>query len=253
MRKRIFIHIGTHRTGSASIQYFLNQNRAALKAAGILVPHAGTGIATAPMGHHNIAYELCGDPNFDRNLPHTAQLIAELCAAREEVAVISSANLQFLHRFPEKLKSLDTDLDAAGYARIYLVYFRNPEAYFLSMFTQLKRTGRLPDGTFASLHAQMVEQGYIVDRVSRYFEFDDTRFMQAWQAIVGPRVVRVDYDHVADTPGLVESFLIAIGAPDALVQAAGGFPRQNVTRLGRNDHCPCQSGKRYKHCHGVLA
>jgi preprotein translocase subunit SecA len=25
------------------------------------------------------------------------------------------------------------------------------------------------------------------------------------------------------------------------------------TRVGRNDPCPCGSGKKYKHCHGKLA
>jgi len=31
-------------------------------------------------------------------------------------------------------------------------------------------------------------------------------------------------------------------------QAAGGAPR-----VGRNDPCPCGSGKKFKHCHGQLA
>jgi preprotein translocase subunit SecA len=26
-----------------------------------------------------------------------------------------------------------------------------------------------------------------------------------------------------------------------------------VPRVGRNDPCPCGSGKKYKHCHGALA
>ena len=25
-----------------------------------------------------------------------------------------------------------------------------------------------------------------------------------------------------------------------------------VPRVGRNDPCPCGSGKKYKHCHGAL-
>jgi preprotein translocase subunit SecA len=25
-----------------------------------------------------------------------------------------------------------------------------------------------------------------------------------------------------------------------------------VPRVGRNDPCPCGSGKKYKHCHGML-
>ena len=36
----------------------------------------------------------------------------------------------------------------------------------------------------------------------------------------------------------------------AAQQAAYGDESQ---RIGRNDPCPCGSGKKYKHCHGQLA
>ena len=29
--------------------------------------------------------------------------------------------------------------------------------------------------------------------------------------------------------------------------------RQQVPKVGRNDPCPCGSGKKYKHCHGALS
>ncbi|MBF3537002.1 SEC-C domain-containing protein, partial [Burkholderia pseudomallei] len=29
-------------------------------------------------------------------------------------------------------------------------------------------------------------------------------------------------------------------------------PAGEVPRVGRNDPCPCGSGKKYKHCHGKL-
>ena len=44
-------------------------------------------------------------------------------------------------------------------------------------------------------------------------------------------------------------------APDAEAEAAPGqqpFERQ-YAKVGRNDPCPCGSGKKYKHCHGKLA
>ncbi|MDO9135623.1 preprotein translocase subunit SecA [Hydrogenophaga sp.] len=36
------------------------------------------------------------------------------------------------------------------------------------------------------------------------------------------------------------------------VGAATGSPADAVPRVGRNDACPCGSGKKYKHCHGKL-
>jgi preprotein translocase subunit SecA len=29
--------------------------------------------------------------------------------------------------------------------------------------------------------------------------------------------------------------------------------QQEVERVGRNQPCPCGSGKKYKHCHGALS
>ena len=51
------------------------------------------------------------------------------------------------------------------------------------------------------------------------------------------------------------------GAPDAALDAdpasvAAGvmhLPQPEMPRVGRNDPCPCGSGKKYKHCHGQLS
>jgi preprotein translocase subunit SecA len=45
---------------------------------------------------------------------------------------------------------------------------------------------------------------------------------------------------------------------EAIAEAATTEKRQlpveaEGVRVGRNDPCPCGSGKKYKHCHGVLA
>ena len=42
----------------------------------------------------------------------------------------------------------------------------------------------------------------------------------------------------------------------AAVQQFGQQPPaygEEFDRVGRNDPCPCGSGKKYKHCHGQLA
>ena len=44
----------------------------------------------------------------------------------------------------------------------------------------------------------------------------------------------------------------AIGAPAAADKPAQPWVRQGQ-KIGRNDPCPCGSGKKYKHCHGKLS
>ena len=39
--------------------------------------------------------------------------------------------------------------------------------------------------------------------------------------------------------------------PAPLPEASGPFVR-NERKVGRNEPCPCGSGKKFKHCHGVL-
>ncbi len=45
----------------------------------------------------------------------------------------------------------------------------------------------------------------------------------------------------------------ALAADEAAADAAGVTPqRRDLPKVGRNDPCPCGSGKKYKHCHGRL-
>jgi preprotein translocase subunit SecA len=41
------------------------------------------------------------------------------------------------------------------------------------------------------------------------------------------------------------------GEPESTTES--GIDTTEVPRAGRNDPCPCGSGKKYKHCHGKLA
>jgi len=45
---------------------------------------------------------------------------------------------------------------------------------------------------------------------------------------------------------------VLAGNPDAADVGAAALPVRNEDKVGRNDPCPCGSGKKYKHCHGKL-
>jgi preprotein translocase subunit SecA len=67
-----------------------------------------------------------------------------------------------------------------------------------------------------------------------------------------PQLENVQYHH-AD----YDEVLGAAGAGDDALAAAGTkkqIPQERVLpKVGRNDPCPCGSGKKYKHCHGKLS
>ena len=52
-------------------------------------------------------------------------------------------------------------------------------------------------------------------------------------------------------PGDGNALELAPRAPAVAPPAAAPFVRQ-VPKVGRNELCPCGSGKKYKHCHGAL-
>ena len=63
---------------------------------------------------------------------------------------------------------------------------------------------------------------------------------------LAPAVENVRYQHAG-----YEEALAGEGADGASSQKSAPFVRQ-MGKIGRNDPCPCGSGKKYKHCHGKL-
>jgi preprotein translocase subunit SecA len=62
-----------------------------------------------------------------------------------------------------------------------------------------------------------------------------------------PAIENVQYQHAG-----YEEALAGAGADSAPAAKPAPFVRQ-MGKIGRNDPCPCGSGKKYKHCHGKLS
>jgi preprotein translocase subunit SecA len=72
----------------------------------------------------------------------------------------------------------------------------------------------------------------------------------AEQRLAQSQVENVHYQHSDFNPELAPEELLA---PTASAEAARSQPVVNaVPKVGRNDPCPCGSGKKYKQCHGKL-
>ena len=93
MAKRVcYLHIGPHKTGTTSIQWFLKENRAVLLKRGYFVPESGN----IHGGHHPLVRCLCGQPVP----PHQRDTAARFARAIKdtfcEAVVISSEALDGL-------------------------------------------------------------------------------------------------------------------------------------------------------------
>jgi preprotein translocase subunit SecA len=74
----------------------------------------------------------------------------------------------------------------------------------------------------------------------------------------------VQYQHADFSPGVGDDEAeqipadVAAAAAAATATAAGAGPQvqpfmRSTQKVGRNDPCPCGSGKKFKQCHGKLA
>lgn len=160
-----------------------------------------------------------------------------------------SYTLQVLDRlWMDHIDALDVMRASIGFRSIGqrdpLVEFKN-EAYLM----------------FENLKAQI--QHYIVDQLMRLTRNDITITVKAPEPPKrkGQRPLRTNADAIArasgqakadenDVPRTPSRRQGAANRQNGRVQTLTANPRQ-LNRIGRNDPCPCGSGKKYKKCHGA--
>jgi len=95
MRKRVcYIHVGPHKTGTTSIQWFLQENREELLKHGYFVPES----ETKRGAHYSLVEKLCGLELGEHREPLVAKSIRALVETPSEAIVISSESLEGILR-----------------------------------------------------------------------------------------------------------------------------------------------------------
>jgi hypothetical protein len=91
MRKRIcYIHVGPHKSGTTSIQWFLQENRAGLLKHGYFVPES----ETKRGAHHALAEGLAGLDVGEHRQPLVTKSIRAMAETSSEAIIISSEALE---------------------------------------------------------------------------------------------------------------------------------------------------------------
>jgi hypothetical protein len=227
--RRLHVHIGTHKTGTTSIQLFLHDHRQRLRASGIYVPTTGR---VGP-GHHNLAWEPRRDVRFDPGRGSLGELIAELRGVKERVAVISSEDFEYLVRWPRLLRKFHRTLMRAGWAPHYVAFFRRPERYAPSLYGELQKHGLTM--SYARFLMKIVRDGSFTFHKDWYFCFDRKEFIAEWKRSTGCSPLCLDYDETIGGEGVVSIFCRMIGASEDVIEKAKSAPRLNPVRarIGR--------------------
>ncbi len=176
--RRCFVHVGTHKTGTTSVQAFLAMNERTLCDAGILAASTGRPrhLATYPqLGNHNIAWQLNGDPRFDPGSGTLSGLIDEIERTAPDVAVISSEDFEYLHARPAALHEMAGALLAVGYPIEFIVYLRPQGEYARSLYATLRIFGL--DVPFAEFLGAVLEHGSFTFAERWVFQFQYTKLL----------------------------------------------------------------------------
>ncbi len=237
----VCLHIGTHKTGTKTIQSFLAANRQALMPAGVYVPLAGRhkiDEESLPLsdgrnfvrkfftpGHHVVAWELRAGESSEALLA----VAAEIAGAQAPVAVISSEELHPLYRRPRSLATIRDAFAAHGLATFVVVYFRRQDEYAESLYGEYVKAGfarRFED----YLETILRDGAYVPHDGAAPIEFEYSRLLAPFVAVFGshslivraycsgapPEALPVDFLHVLSA---LRGPLTLAGLNDPLPQA----------------------------------
>ena len=191
--RHLIFHVGTHKTGTTSIQTMMQDNRPFFEGQGIHYPASGQ---VRNGGQHNIAWELNGDEGFDPKLGTLADLERELGASRVPDAIVSSEDFEFWYDEPAKLQKI-ADMAARLDMKVDVVLVIRPvRDYVESLFKELLKHGL--EQSREEFVAQLLRDGHYEFR-ERTYRFDYRAMIQGFQSIFGPENVWVVQYNILDS------------------------------------------------------
>ena len=203
--RTVAIHTGVHKTGTTSLQsYFATRTRWPWGNA-VLYPRSGRSPRYVP-AHHNIAWEVSGDPRFTPRFGTIADLRREL-AGHEGDVLMSSEDFTMAAFRPEAFADFVRALQGDGFRVVLVVFLRNQASHAVSMYMTLLGMGY--DRDFRSFLDEMCDRGEVRYR-QWIMPYGYDRYLESLQDLPAELRVR-SYDVAARTDALLATFLDACG------------------------------------------
>lgn len=199
-----YLHIGTHKTGTTSIQKALSGNREALKRHGILFPQSG--LLAPDGGRHELVQALITGPADISDCASLNTLLEEIAAATEDV-LISSEALQLAVHHQEKFRTFIDALRRYTPRIVFIVYFRDQADYARSLYVELIGGCRENFDRFLSA---VLRDGHYTLEDPGTFSFCYDRFLDKLPSENVAEIIARHYDS-ATRSGLVADFLGIFG------------------------------------------
>jgi hypothetical protein len=142
MTKRLcYIHVGPHKTGSTSIQWFLQENAAELLKHGCFVPES----ETKRGAHHTLVEGLAGLDVGEHREPLVARSIAAIAETPAPAIIISSEALEGLFRNRQNAKAFFDRIHELNLQPKLILFPRNQSQWINSSYASSVKSFRRSD------------------------------------------------------------------------------------------------------------
>ena len=190
-----YIHVGPHKTGTTSIQWFLQENRAELLKHGYFVPES----ETKRGAHHALAEGLAGLEVGDHREPLVARSIAAISETPAPAIIISSEALEGLLRNRHHAEIFFNRVRRLNLQPKFILFPRNQPQWINSSYASTVKSFRRSDSfeTCAIRFAQSPDA-----RFSRWIRLAETH---------GAELITWPFSKETLRRGVIPEFLHGIG------------------------------------------
>lgn len=194
------LHIGTHKTGTTSVQRFFAQNRAALREAGVWYPEFTIADFPDHYAHHRLAHAIAGrDDVMDRD---DARRFCEVVLEQSQPGetVFMSAEPLYRHVLPPEGGSVNEAIaDEAAYHRYASAVRDCVDGFDVTILIMLRRQDLFAESLYAE---HVLSSGYGSD-ISTFLEerralFDYRTRLDVWAEYFGAEHIEVRAFEPAD-------------------------------------------------------
>ncbi len=207
--RKALLHVGTHKTGTKSIQLFLNHNWKALREAGLYVPQRGRrmmGEAVATPGHHDLVIALLQN---DDTLVDA--MFEEIRNERAPSVLVSSEEFHPMIDRRKELATLRERFTDNGYETTAIVYLRPQPDYAQSVYAEIAKTAN--SWNFANYVETIVRDGALNADSGWPTVFEYSHIVLGLADIFGAKNVVVrPYDAAKEPQALIADFMRVVTA-----------------------------------------
>lgn len=167
-KPRMFLHVGTHKTGTTSFQSLLSKNRMSLEDVGILYPDPSTYFGGSAKVHHAVAHALTETRPSEIETNEAFLAAVHHQALRSGAVVVLSTESLYGHIHGKR--RWGSDQDVARYWRLRRRYVESAAKYLSNFSVTCQVALRRPDRYIESYYGERVVKSLVAESFAKWRE-----------------------------------------------------------------------------------